>query len=157
MFYIDADPQIIKDVRAACKDRPSKIVLVLVTDDGDFGDLLLELKRMDVEAYLWGTDECSERLRKVVGDGRFVHWDAPFVIIECVEVVRELEGRPIRKADFGNRCKERLEEEAIYPGDVGFSKRNPYGTLLRWLEAQGIIETTKVSGDPESVTIKLLR
>ncbi len=154
--FFDADAQLIRDVKAACQSRPSKTVVFLVTDDGNFGNLLLELKQMGVEAYVWGTDECSERLRKALGDGNFVHWDAPFVITECVEVIKELKGKPIGRAEFGNRCNDRLEESEVYPGDVGFSRRNPYGSALRWLEKQGIVTTAKVSGQPDSVTIRLL-
>ena len=84
-------------------------------------------------------------------------WDAPFVITECVQVIRNLKGRAISKAEFGNRCKSRLEEAEVYPGDVGYSKRNPYGSVLRWLEAQGMVTTTKVPGKPDSMTIKLVR
>lgn len=154
--WFDADSQIIKDVQAACQDRPSDTVLVLVTDDGNFSELLIELKQAGVDAYVLGTDECSERLRKPLGNGGIVPWDAPFVITECVEVIRELKGRPISKAEFGNCCKSRLEESEIYPDDVGYSKRNPYGSVLRWLEAQGIVTTAKVAGKPDSTIIRLL-
>ena len=151
----DADSQIIKDVQAACQNRPSKTVLVLVTDDGNFSEFLTELKQAGVDAYVLGTDECSERLRKPLGNGGVVPWDAPFVITQCVQVIRDLRGRPISKAEFGNKCKSRLEEDEIYPDDVGYSKRNPYGSVLRWLEAQGIITTAKVPGKPDSTIIRL--
>ena len=154
--FIDADSQIIKDVQEACQTRPAKTVIILVTNDGNFSDMLLHLKRTKVDAYVWGSDECNERLRKALGDGRFVHWDAPFVVTECVEVIKELNGEAISKGEFGNRCKNRLDESAIYPDDVGFSRRNPYGILLQWLEAQGFIVITSVSGRPKLVTIKLL-
>ena len=152
----DADSQIIKDVLEACQTRPTKTVVILVTDDGNFSDMLLELKRAKVDTYVWGTDECSERLLKALGDERFILWDAPFVITECTEVIKDLNGKAIHKGEFGTLCKIRLDEYEIYPDDVGFSKRNPYGSVLRWLEAQGFIVTTAVSGKPDLVTITLL-
>ena len=154
--FLDADSQIVKDVQKASQPQPSKTVVILVTNDGNFSNLLLELKRARVDAYVWGTDECSDRLRKTLADGRFVHWDAPFVITECVEVIKELKGAPISKGEFGSQCSQRLEESECYPDDVGFSKRNPYSSLLRWLEAQGFIVTTAVSGKPDLLTITLL-
>ena len=155
--FFDADSQIIKDVQTACQDQPSNTVLVLVTDDGNFSELVSGLKQAGVDTYVLGTEECSERLRKSLGSGGVVPWDAPFVITECVQVIRELKGKAIGKAEFGNRCKSRLEEAEVYPGDAGYSKRNPYGSVLRWLEAQGMVTTTKVPGKPDSMTIKLVR
>ena len=152
----DLDSQIIQDVRAVCLDQAIRNVFILVTDDGSFTDLLVELTQAGVDAYVWGTDECSVRLQKALQDGNFVHWDAPFVITECVEVIKEIEGKSLNRAEFGNRCKIRLEEYALYPEDVGFSKRNPYGSVLRWLEAQGLIRATKAPRKPDSVTLELL-
>ena len=154
--YFYTDSEINRRVQEACQTQPAKTVAILGTDDGNFIDKLLELERKSVDAYVWGTDECNERLRKALGDGRFVHWDTPFVVTECVEVIKELNGEAISKSEFGNRCKDRLDESAIYPDDVGFSRRNPYGSLLRWLEAQVVAVTTPVSGKPDLVTIKLL-
>ena len=152
----DADSQIINDAQVICLERPSRTIFVLVTDDGNFSEFLIGLKQSEVDAYVLGTDECSERLRRAVRNGGFVPWDAPFVITECIEVIRELKGKPISRAEFGSNCKSRLEEDEIYPDDVGFSRRNPYGSLLRWLEAQGIVEMTKVRGKSDSVVIRLV-
>lgn len=152
----DADSQIISDVRIACQDQPSKTVFFLVTDDGNFSELLVKLKQAGVDTYVLGTDECSERLRNAVRNGGFVPWDAPFVITKCIQAIRELQGTPIGRAEFGNQCKSRLEEDEVYPDDVGFSRRNPYGSLLRWLEAEGIVETAKVRKKPDSVIIRLV-
>lgn len=154
--YFDTGYEIIRPVQEAYQTQPAKTVVVLGTDDGNLSDMLIELKRTQVEAYVWGTDECNEHLRKAPGDGRFVHWDAPFVITECLEVIKELNEEAISKSEFGNRCKSRLDEYEIYPDDVGFSRRNPYGSVLRWLEAQGFIATTAVSGKPDLVRITLL-
>ena len=152
----DLDSQIIQDVKAACLHKPNKTVVILVTNDGNFSNFLVELARSGVEVYVLGTDNCSEQLKKVLRNGSYVHWDAPFVICECVEIIKNLKGKPINKSEFGNQCKKRLEEYAVYPEDVGFSKRNPYGSVLQWLEAQGIIRANRAPRTPNSVTIKLL-
>ncbi len=154
--YFDTSYEIVRPVQEACQIQPAKTVVVLGTDDGNLSDVLVELKRTKVDAYVWGTDECHEHLRKALGDGRFVHWDAPFVVTECIEEIKELNGEAVSKGDFGNRCKERLDKSALYPDDVGFSRRNPYGSLLRWLEAQGLIVTTPVLGKSDLVTITIL-
>ena len=150
------DSEIFRHVQEVCQTQPAKSVVIFGTDDGNLSDKLLELKRTNVHAYVWGTDACDERLRKVLGDERFVHWDAPFVVTECVEVIRELNGEAISRSEFGNLCKHRLDESALYPDDVGFSRRNPYGSLLQWLEAQRLVVTTPVPGNPNLVTITLL-
>ena len=154
--YSFINPEIIRHVQEACRTQSARSVVILGTDSGNLSDMLLELKRMNVDIYIFGTDKCDERLRKPLGDGRFVYWDGAFVVTECVEVIRELNGEAISKSEFGNRCKNRLDYSAIYPDDVGFSRRNPYGSLLRWLEAQGLVVTTPVSGKPDLVTIRLL-
>ena len=55
----------------------------------------------------------------------------------------------------GNRCKIHLDEDGIYPDDVGFSRRNPYGSILRWLEVQGIVNMAKVPGKRDLISIRL--
>ena len=153
--WFDADSQVVNDVNAACRIHPEKTVLVLVADDGDYVNLIRELKQRDVEVFVLGTDECSEPLRRAVGNGGYLPWDAPYVITRCVEVIREIAGCPITRAEFANQCEIRLDEAEVYPGDVGYSNRNPYGSVLRWLEAQGIVSTTRTRGKSNTITIKL--
>lgn len=153
--WFDADSQVVNDVKVECRNHPDKTVLVLVADDGDYVDLIRELKQMDVDVLVLGTDECSERLRRAVGNGGYLPWDAPYVITRCVEVVREIAGNPITRSEFGKKCKNRLDEAEVYPGNVGYSKRNPYGSVLRWLEAHGIISTTRTRGKSNAIRIKL--
>ena len=155
--YRNADPQLIEDVLAACWRRPQRTVAVIASNDGGYSELVLELRQKAVDVYVMGTDECSERLRKAVGSGGFVHWDQPYVVTECVEVIKELNGKSITKSEFGSLCRQRLDESEVYPDDVGFSRRNPYGSLLRWLQGQGVISVADVPGRPKFVTIKLLR
>jgi transcriptional regulator with XRE-family HTH domain len=151
----DADSQLSQDVWAECQKNPTKTVFVLVANDGNYVELLRRLKEIGVDVHIWGTSLCNVKLLKTVGPGHFIPWDGPFVITECLNVVRELNGKHITRAEYGNLCKTRLDEEHMYPSDVGFSSRNPYGSLLSWLERQGVVETADVPGKPDAVSIRL--
>jgi transcriptional regulator with XRE-family HTH domain len=151
----DADSQLTQDVWAGCEKNPKKTVFLLVADDGNYVELLRRLKEIGVDVYIWGTALCNEKLLKAVGQGHFIHWDGPFVITECLNAIRALDGKHITRAGFGNLCKMRLDEEHMYPSDVGFRSRNPYGSLLRWLERQGVAEVTDVPGKPDTLSIRL--
>lgn len=153
----DADSQIINDARTACEKGAEKTILVLASNDGNFSGLLTDLKKAGVEVYVMGRDNCSERLRKAVSEDGFIPWDAPYVIAECMEVVKTTKGKPINRSEFGNKCKERLEDTGIFPGDVGYSRRNPYGSVLRWLEREGIVKTSPAKDERDSIVIKRTR
>ena len=151
----NADAQIVEDVIRSCEERSSGMIAILVTDDGNFSELVRILRSMDVEVYVWGTDECSQNLKKALEPGAFIYWDAPFVVTECLDVIRELKGKPVNKAYLGTLCQNRLDHADIYPQDVGFSKRNPYGSLLRWLERQGIVTVAQAPRNPDSMVVGL--
>ena len=153
--FFDADSQIINDAREYCLKNPSKTVLVLATNDGGFGKMLGELNDAGVDCYVSGTDKCSDRLKKVVDNDHFIHWDKPFIVVKCVEVIKELNGQSITKAAFGQQCQNQFEKSGFLPADVGFSKNHPYSSVLRWLEAQGLILTSAVSGKKDEISIKL--
>ena len=108
---------------------------------------------MGVAAYVWGSDQCSDTLKNVVDQEHFMNWNAPYVIKTCIDVIRGLKGKPISRAHFGNLCKAELESEDCYPDDVGFSRRNPYGSLLRWLERREIISVTEEVGKSDTISI----
>ncbi len=153
--YFNADSQLVIDSLQDCSVEPHNTIFILVTKDGDYAELLRNLTRMGVDAYVWSkTDEIGERLRDCVEGEHFIPWDKPYVVAECMEVVRELKGKPISKGDFGQQCRERLEEDEVYPSDVGFSRRNPYGSLLTRLESQGVLEVKRVR-EPDLISIKL--
>lgn len=151
----DADGQLAQDVLEECQKNPNRTVLVLVADDGDYTEMLRRAKEMGVDVYIWGTDQCSERLVKALEPGHHLHWDGPFVITECIDVVRGLNERPVTRAEFGSLCKSRLDGEEVYPYEVGFSSRNPYGSILRWLERQGVVDIAEVPGKPDAISIRL--
>ena len=152
---LNADSQIVRDVKEYCLTNPVKTVFVLISDDGDFVALLRELRREGVDCYVWGSDQCSQRLIAAVEDDHFVNWDRLFVLSICVDVIRELNGRPVSRAEFGQLCQQALDEDGIFPGDVGFSRNRPYHSLLRWLELQGLVSIKDAPGKNDVVTIRL--
>lgn len=153
--FFDADSQLIKDTVEDCTTNPKKWVFILASDDGGYVQMLKYLKEKGVEVYIWGSDECSDRLQDAVDDEHFIPWDAPFVVTSCAEVVRELHGKAVSRAQFGSLCHDALKEDAIYPDDVGFSRRNPYGSLLRWLERHEIITVTEGGGKKDNIMIAM--
>ena len=85
----------------------------------------LQLKHAKVDTFVWGTDECSERLLGTCLEMEgLVHWDAPFAITECVEVtqVNLTERRLAKYPDFGSECYQYLEESECYPNDARFQQ-----------------------------------
>lgn len=153
--YFDADSQLIRDSRGECENNPEKWEFILVADDGDYTQILKDLQASGVDTYLWASDECSEILQSAVDQEHFISWNAPYVIVTCMDVIRGLKGKPISRGHFGNLCKEALDEEECYPDEVGFSRRNPYGSLLRWLERQGVIAVNEVSGKTDMISITI--
>jgi transcriptional regulator with XRE-family HTH domain len=155
--YFDADSQLTRDSLQECMQSPEKTIFILVSKDGDYINLLKELKRIGVDVYIWSeTDEISDRLKASVEDSNLIPWDKPYVVDQCIDVIKELKGKPVKKGTFGQTCRERLDENEIYPQDVGFSRRNPYGNFLTWLESQGIAEVKTVK-EPDLISIKMKR
>lgn len=151
--FFDADSQLIRDSREECESSPNKWEFVLIADDGDYEQMLRDMQAAGVVAYLWGSDQCSERIQNVLPQENFVNWNAPYVIEICMDVIRGLKGKPISRARFGSLCKNALEPEECYPDEVGFSRRNPYGSLLRWLERRGVISVTEETGKSDAISI----
>lgn len=155
--YFDADSQLVRDSLQDCVTNPRKTIFILVSKDGDYADFLRELKRIGVDVYIWSEkDEISERLESSIENGNLILWDKPYLVAECVEVIKALKGEPVKRGSFGQCCRERLQKNEIYPQDVGFSRRNPYGSLLTWLESQGIVEV-RIVKEPDLISIKMRR
>ena len=153
--YFDADSQLIQDAIAECEKKPLKTVFVLVSNDGNYTEFMKNLRGMGVDTYLWASDKCSEKLRKSIESGHFIYWYAPYVITTCIDVIKESGGIPITRSEFGTQCKNKLDEDEIYPGDAGFSQNNPYGSVLRWLETQGIISMMPVDEQSGTISIRM--
>jgi hypothetical protein len=151
----DADSQLIRDTSIEIEESPEKTVFVLVSDDGNYAGFLKELRTMDVDVYVWTTDGFSDRLRACVDGEHIIRWNAPYVIMTCMNVIRGLNGEPVNGQKFSELCRTELLDEECYPEDVGFSRRTPYRSLLRWLENHGIVEVSTANANSESISIKV--
>ena len=148
----------LNDALTAYSENPHNTILIVGSNNPNRVPLIQELIDAEVDVYIMPTtDDCPEDLLDAVQSDHVIHWDEPFVVSECVKVIDALKREPITRSDFGNRCKDRLEEDGIYPQDVGFSRRNPYGSVLRWLEANGVVRVVPTSGKGNRVRIYRLR
>ena len=147
-----------QDVREMCSENPHNTILILATNNAGRATLISDLINADVDTYIMPTtDDCSDQLLNAIPSNNVIHWDEPFVISKCVKVIDELKHEPITRSEFGNQCKERLNDDGIFPQDVGFSRRNPYGSVLRWLEANEVVRVVPTSGKGNRVRIHRLR
>ena len=153
--HYNLDSQLIVDSKNACSNH-SKTIFILATKDRDYKNLLRELTKKGVDTYLWSPGEHSSKLRSAIDDNNYIHWDAPYVITTCIDVIRNLKGKMILRSEFSSLCKKKLDKEEIYPPNVGFSTRHPYSSLLRWLERHGIIGVTESPKKPDTISIKLI-
>ena len=82
-----ADFQINRDVRNLCGVQgsswsqpsvdPKDTVLVMVSKDGDFADLLNEARQAGVDVYLWAPPGCSRDLQEAVNKTNIIPWNHP--------------------------------------------------------------------------------
>ena len=163
----NADRQIIEDGRdafglphtsqskATNGDDPKEHTYVLISDDGDYAEYLKDLRNAGVETFVCGTDECSKKLIKAVGQDHFIPINRPDVILECLKVIRKLKSQPIKKSEFGNLCRKSLANDGWdeLPDDTGFSLNRPYASALQHMVSMGIVTTTQVANDPNHIII----
>lgn len=86
-----ADFQISRDVRNLCgvpsshwhqpSIDPKDTVLLLVSKDGDFADLLNEVRQAGVDVYLWSPPGCSQDLQDAVKRDNIIPWDHPCLTV----------------------------------------------------------------------------
>ena len=134
---------------------PEDSAYTLITNDGDYSGFLKELRQAGVETFVWGTDECSDGLRNSIGPDHFIPWDRPYIAVKCMEVARELRGRPVTKAGFGNMCKSVLDETGfeIFPEDANFSHKRPYASVLKYLEVNGLVRVRELGRGSATISI----
>ena len=134
---------------------PEDSAYTLITNDGDYSGYLKELQQSGVETFVWGTDECNDGLRNSIGLDHFIPWDRPYITVKCMEVVKELGGRPVTKAEFGNMCKSVLDETGfeIFPEDANFSHKRPYASVLKYLEVNGLVRVRELGRGSDTISI----
>lgn len=72
----DMDEEIIDQTRSDCGAEPGAIILVLITKDGDFVELIDELKTKGVRVYLMAPETVSKDLVATVGKKRYISFEA---------------------------------------------------------------------------------
>jgi DNA-binding XRE family transcriptional regulator len=71
----DMDEEIIDQSRSDCGAEPGATILVLITRDGDYAEMIEELKTKGVRLYLMAPKEASEDLIEAVGKRRWILLD----------------------------------------------------------------------------------
>lgn len=142
----------------ANKFAPEETTFILASDDGDYTEFLTEIINQGVEVFLWATDEASQRLRNSVSADHFIHWDQPYVVGKCYNVIRDLEGNPISSSQTGNMLKKALDDGGyrIAPADAGFSRNNSYSSVLRWLERQGLVKVKRTGKGKSQTMLRII-
>ena len=162
----DADRKIMEDGKElfdpSSDFNPKESVYVLVSDDGDYAEFLKGFRAAGVEVFVFGTDECSQKLVKSVGQDHFIPWQRPYMVVKCYEVALELVGSPITKSAFGDRCRQALGEDGLEGDeyeelleDSGFSLNRPFASALQHMHTMDILNVKPTGNDPARVTITL--
>lgn len=91
----NVDSQIAQDIRRFCNlpspggwrwgqtqgHDPKDTVLILVSKDGDFGDLLHEADQAGIDVYLWAPPGCSTDLLEAVRKDHIIPWNHPCILV----------------------------------------------------------------------------
>ena len=75
----DIDEEIIDQAKSDSGQDPTGTVLVLITRDRNFTDLIEELRIEGVRVYLLGPSSTGDDLIEKVGRRRWIQWEPPFV------------------------------------------------------------------------------
>ena len=74
----DLDEDLIQQSLSDCGQSPSETVYVIITKDGDFTDLLGELREKGVRNFLFAPQEVNGDLVNEVGEKRWIPWKVTF-------------------------------------------------------------------------------
>ncbi len=162
--YFNADQKIIEDGKGLFDTNsnfnPEESAYVLISDDGDYADFLKGFLSAGVETFVFGTNECSQKLIKAVGQDRFIPFERPYVVLKCLEVARKLKGKTINKANFGDLCRRKLADNGHGLDEIddimrgaGFTSNRPYASALTHMDSMGMIKVQNVGNDPNRITI----
>ena len=90
----NADSQVEQDIRRFCNlpttggwrwqaqgHDPKDTVLILVSKDGDFADLLQEADHAGIDVYLWTPAGCSKDLLDAVRKDHIIPWNHPCILV----------------------------------------------------------------------------
>ena len=74
----DMDDELIDQSRSECLQTPENIILVIISKDRDYSDLIDELKVKGVRTYLIAPKNASQKLIDSVGKKRWIIWEGHF-------------------------------------------------------------------------------
>ena len=144
------------DAAALVDSAPSHKIVVIATDDRHLVSLVERLRESGIEAFAMpASDDCPEGLLESTSKAHAIHFKEPFIVNTTVQLIDELNGDEVSRSGFGNLLKEKLDECEVDPKNAGFRGPNPYGSILRWLERQGVVKAGSVQGN--KVKIRRLR
>ena len=150
----DLDDDIESQCRSDCGHNPERTVLVLVSGDGRFADLVRDMAADGVEILVWAPPDVDRELVESVDVDHLVPWSEPYVVGAFLLLVDNLAGRPTTRARFGAECRKLVRENPyLDPTTIGFRKRNPYGALLDWMVEHGFVDLRSDRTNPSSITI----
>ena len=70
----DLDEDIIQQCRSDCGQDPEGTILVLVTRDGDYRELIDDMRNKGVRVYLMAPQDAGRKLVSAVGEKRWIKW-----------------------------------------------------------------------------------
>lgn len=75
---VDMDDKIVAQIRSDCLQEPSATILLIITKDGNFAEVVRELKQEGARVYVLGPNDTRRDLIEVVGTKRHIPWPANF-------------------------------------------------------------------------------
>ena len=75
-FEYDIDEELDTQSWSDCNQAPNDTIFVLITRDGDFVDLIEELRKKGVRVYLMAPENCSQQLIEAVGRKKWIRFPA---------------------------------------------------------------------------------
>lgn len=150
----DLDDDIESQCRSDCGHDPERTVLVLVSGDARFADLVREMVAVGVEVLVWAPGDVDTELVESVDADHLVRWSEPYVVGAFLLLVDNMAGRPTTRARFSAECRKLVRDNPyVDPTAIGFRRRNPYGALLDWMVEHGFVDLRTDRTNPSSITI----
>jgi|WetSurMetagenome_2_1015567.scaffolds.fasta_scaffold312915_1 transcriptional regulator with XRE-family HTH domain len=73
----DIDEDLIQQSLSDCGQNPTETVLVIITKDSDYSELIRDLSDKGVRVYLIAPEDSSKKLISEVGSKRIIKWNVP--------------------------------------------------------------------------------
>jgi DNA-binding XRE family transcriptional regulator len=77
----DMDEELIDQSRSECLQDPENVILVIITQDRDYAELIEELKLKGVRVYVMTSQNTGKNLIELVGNKRWILWPGPSKVL----------------------------------------------------------------------------